>query len=335
MIHLTFSVDDLDSVLSVFNRIRIRRYIGTGTGIPETPVTDLIAFTDYTTISGIDTISSREGVSDVALLAGYNQYYFTDPTGKANDWYISSYYDTDSGSMSGWSDPVLGEAGDLFYNPLFPPEISFGTADQLIIDRVRLYIGDPINLRREFGDEALSSIHSDGKVYSMDEKGWPVSINMGGVQFTETSDVTVNGYRFLKFNTYIDETCVTCSGIINLCGEEIIKEITNGVDIWYYTFRNSDRQIMESFDSCPPPVGLTTITANSEAYMLQTAVNLVAQELFEDSVEDGAQIRDEGTLYNPESGQNVRLELLKRLQKRLDDLIKSLILGGISGVLID
>lgn len=333
MINLTFSVDNLDSVLQVFNRIRIRRYIGTGT--PDTPVTNIIALTDYATISGTDVVSSRENVSDIKLLSGYTQYYYTDFTGESNDWYISSYYNTGTGSSSGWADPILGDAGDLFYNPLFPPEISYGSADQLIIDRIRLYIGDSIGLSREYGEEALSSIHSDGSVYELDEKGWPVSINMGGVQFTETSDVTVNGYRFLKFNTYIDEICVTCSGITNLCGEEITKEITNGVDIWMYTFRNSDRQIMESFDSCPPPVGLTTTTSTSEAYMLQTAINLVSQELFEDSVEDGATIRDEGSLYDPESGQTVRLELLKRLQKRLDDLVRSLILTGISGVLID
>jgi hypothetical protein len=192
-----------------------------------------------------------------------------------------------------------------------------------------------MGLRREFGAEALSSIHPDGRVYAMDEKGWPVSINMGGKQFTKTSDVSVNGYRFLRFNTYIDETCVTCSGITNLCGEEITKEITNGPDIWLYTFRNSDRQIMECYDSCPPPVGLTTITSNSEAYMLQTAINLVNQELLEDSTEDGSKIRDEGTSYDPTVGQTTKLELLKRLQKRLDDLIRSLILTGISGVLID
>lgn len=333
MINLTFSVDNLDSVLLLFNRIRVRRYTGTGT--PDTPVTNAMAFANYTTISGTDVISSRENVSNVVLLEEYTQYYYTDSTGTSNNWYISNYYHTDTGATSGWSDPVLGEAGDLFYNPLFPPEISYGSVDQLIIDRIRLYIGDPVGLRREFGDLALSSIHSDGKVYQMDEKGWPVSINMGGVQFTETSDVTVNGYKFLKFNVFIDETCVTCSGITNLCGEEITKEITNGPDIWLYTFRNSDRQIMECYDSTPPPVGLTTVTSNSEAYMLQTAINLVNQELFEDSTENGSKIRDEGTSYDPTVGQTTKLELLKRLQKRLDDLIRSLILTGISGVLID
>jgi hypothetical protein len=69
--------------------------------------------------------------------------------------------------------------------------------------------------------------------------------------------------------------------------------------------------------------------------MLQTAINLASQELFEDSTEDGAIIRDEGSSYSPEVGQTTKLELLKRLQKRLDDLIRSLILTGISGVLID
>lgn len=333
MIYLTFSVDNLSSVLQAFDRIQIRRYLGEGT--PITPITDLVALTEYTTVSGTDEISNRKGVSDVLLLNDYTQYYFTEDKGESDDWYISRYYHIGTGSTSGWSDPILGEAGDLFYSPDFPPEISYGSSDQMVIDRIRLYIGDPIRLRRDHGAEAASSIHSDGKVYELSEKGWPVFINMGGIQFTETTDVTVNGYRFLKFNTYIDETCVTCSGIINLCGEEITKEITNGVDIWYYTFRNSDRQIMEVYDNCPPPVGLTTTTANGEAYMLQTAVDLVSQELFEDGNEDGAVIRDEGSFYDPGLGQATRLELLKRLQKRLDALTRSLVLSGISGVLID
>jgi len=334
MISLTITIDNLTSVTSIFDTIQIRKYIGTDI-TPEYPVTDLVAFSDYTTMSGIDTISSRADVSDVSLSSSYNQYYFTDPDGYASDWYISRYYDVRTDATSGWSDPVQGDPGDLYYNPQFPSEVSYGSADQLIIDRIRLWIGDPYSLRREYGEDALSSIHGDGKTYEMDETGWPAYINMGGLQFTSTDNPSVNGYRYLRFNDYIDDVCQECVTYSGTCGEDVIKEVTQGVDIWYYVFRNSDRQIMEAYDNCPPPSPLTSATATSEAYMLQTAIDLLRKEMIEDATEDGAAIKDEGTAYNPEAGLKIRKMLLDDLQNKLDKLIKSVMLSGISGVLLD
>lgn len=169
----------------------------------------------------------------------------------------------------------------------------------------------------------------------MDEMGWPSYINMGGVQYTSTDNPSVNGYRFLRFKGFIDDVCSECVTYSGVCGEDVVKDVTNGVDIWYYTFRNSDRQIMEAYDNCPPPAPLTTTTATSEAYMLQTSIDLLRKELWEDSTEDGAAIKDEGSTYNPEPGLKVRKELLDDLKKRLEDLKKAVMLSGITGVLID
>lgn len=333
MISLTITVDNLSDTLDFFDRIQIRKY--TGTGIPNSPVTDLVAFSEYSTISGTDVINNRENVSDVLLSIDYSQYYFNDADGFSSSWYISRYYDDSTDATSGWSDPIQGEPGDLYYNPQFPPEISYGSADQLIIDRIRLYIGDPIGLRREYGEEAVSSIHIDGKTYEMDEKGWPVYINMGGVQFTTTDNPSVNGYRFLRFKRFIEDICYECVTYSGICGEDVTKEISHGVDIWYYTHRFSDREIMKAYDSCPPPVPLTTVTANSEVYMVQTAIDLLRSELWEDATEDGAKINDEGSHYDPSSGLEIRRKLLADLIKRRDDMVKALQLTGIQGVRID
>ncbi len=318
MITLTFSVGDLSTVMQIYDRIQIMRY--TGTGIPDSPVTDI---TDYTTIaSGTDTISSRSGVSDVELNASYTQYYFIDPDGAADKWYISRYYDDSTGSASAWADPVLGEPYDIYYDPLYPSEIEFGSADQLVIDRIRLLMGDPVGLRREYGEDAASSIHPDGRTYELDEKGWPASVNMNNVQYVSTSNPSINGYRFLRFTEDISTT--TWSG----CQEY-------GVDIWYYTFLYSDREIMEAYDNCPPPIGLTTDTATPEAYMLKTAYELLYQQVFNDAMEDGAVITDEGSRYDPSPGLNNRKALLDNLKKRLEDLVDSLIHTATTGVLID
>lgn len=337
MISLTVTVDNLTTVTEVFDRIELRRYLGFGAP-PVGEITDLVALSNYTTISGIDTLSGRDNVSDILLITfptAITQYYFTDPTGVADNWYISRYYDLDTDSTSGWSDPIQGEAENLYYNPQFPPEISYGSADQLIIDRIRLYTGDPLNLRREYGEDAVSSIHTDGRTYEMDEFGWPVYVNMGGIPYTSTDNPSVNGYKFLRFEDYIADTCYECVTYSGVCGEDIIKEVANGVDIWYYTFRSSDRQIMEAYNTCPPPTPLTTLTANAEAYMLQTSIDLLGKELWEDASEDGASIADEGSTYNPEPGLKIRKALLDDLKKRLADLIRTLMLGGITGVRID
>ena len=321
--------------MEVFDRIQIRKWNGEDPSALDSPVTDKVALTDYATVSGIDVYSTRENVSDVLLKRDYSQYAYVDPEGYANDWYISRYYDETTEATSGWSDPVKGEAGDLYYNPQYPEEVDYGSADQMVIDRIRLYIGDPKGLRREYGEEALSSIHTDGKTYEMDETGWPAYVNMGGVQYTETDNPSVNGYRYLRFKDFIDDICAECVTYSGACGEDVYKEVVQGVDIWYYTFRNSDRQIMETYDSCPPPTPLTDLNANPEVYVVQTSIDLLRKELWEDATEDGAVIKDEGSHYDPKPGLDVRQKLLDDLIKRRDDLVKSLMLTGITGVLID
>lgn len=309
MISLSFTVDDVNTVRLIYNQIQVAR--SDQRDIP-------VALTEY---GGDYTVVSGTGFP-INLQPGTTQYRATDPFGTATSWYISRYINSANGSYSGWSDPVLGEPGDLFYNPLFPPEIAYGTADQLIIDRIRRLIGDPLGLRREYGEEASSSIHPDGKTYELDERGWPVSVTMNGVSMNDSTDPTINGYRYLRFDEDISIT--TWSGGVEY-----------GVDIWYYTFRHSDREIMEAYDNCPPPPGLTTTTANSEAYMLQTAITLLYAELWEDSTEDGAKLADEGSRYDPSPGLETKRKLLDGLQKRLDDLVNALVLGGITGVRID
>jgi hypothetical protein len=59
------------------------------------------------------------------------------------------------------------------------------------------------------------------------------------------------------------------------------------------------------------------------------------KELIEDATESGARIVDEGSSYNPEAGLKIRKALLDDLKERLDEMIKSLMMSGLSGVLID
>ena len=311
MIRLTFTVDNISTVIQVYNQIQVQRS-ATEAGT-------------YETIAGL---------GPVVLSGGTSTYTLDDATGVSTDWYISRYYSTGTGYFSEWSSPVLGEAGDIFYNPLYSEEVNYGTAQQLTIDRIRRLIGDPVQLQHQFGEDALASVHPDGKTFELPSTGWPASVIIGGVNFNNLNNPSVNGYRYLRFNSYINyscEECVTFSG----CGEEIEKIIYGGIDIWYYSFRHSDKQIMTAYDSTPPPYPLDISTATAEVYIFQTSIDIIRQELLSDSIEDGSQIRDDVTNYNPEPGLKIRKLLLDDLEKKLEKLIKSGLMTRVSGVLID
>jgi hypothetical protein len=302
MISLVFTVDNISTVRQIYDRIRVYR-AESETG-PFATIDDLVP-------------------DEIELVANQTTYNAVDYGGETIHWYISQYYSTSSsGVESAWSDPVLGTAGEIFYDPLFPREISYGTSDQLVIDRIRRLIGDPIGLRREYGEDAASSIHFDNRTYEMDEKGWPADVRMNGVGYNTSTNPSVNGYRFLRFTEDISVTTM-------------VSGIEYGVDIWYYTFRHSDREIMEAYDNCPPPAGLTAATADAEVYMVATAIDLLTQENWEDAIEDGAKIDDDGTKYSPQPGFDFRKRLLDDLYKKLDALIGVRMLGGIEGVRVD
>lgn len=331
MIGITFNVQNLDTVLQVYDQIELIRYNTTTTDPPDAPIGQPVALTDWTVVSG-----TAEFPVPVELQVGDYVYAAYDPDGEDTDWYSSRYSNSITGDYSAWSTPILGTEGDLLYDPIYPSEDNSYTAEeQAIIKRIRIYIGDPIGLTREFGEEALSSLHPDGKTFELAEKGWPVYIMMGGKGFTSKTNPAVNGYRYLKFQERVDDICYACLEEENLCGDVESKLMTKAVDIWYNTFRHSDKQILNAYDTCPPPPGLTSNNTTSQAYMLQTAIDLITKELIEDASEDGAIVKDGETHYNPEPGLKIRKDLLDDLKKQLDDVVKTLIMAGITGVLID
>jgi len=318
MIVLSVYVNNISTVMLAYDRIEIRR-------ANDEYMTNPIMLTNL-------------GFSNsyITLISTDSSYRAYDGDGTENNWYQSRYFDSTTYSggdvnyvgigASGWSEPVRGDAPDLFYYPCRSKEVDMSTEQELVVNEIRRLIGDPLDVNREYGEEAASSIHPDGKTYELDEKGWPLCITMGGQQFLENTDPTINGYRYLIFNDCINVTEIVCSGTCNN---------TRGVDIWYYTFRHSDREILEAYNNCPPPPPLNASNATSQAYILYTAKRLLQEENWHDAIEDGALIRDEGSTYDPTPGFNFRDDLLDDLNKQLDDLVQSLILRGIEGVRVE
>lgn len=305
MIYLTFTVDNLSTVQLVYDQIQAQSSdSATGT---------------FTTVTGTG--------FPVDISTGTSPFTASDSNGTGSTWYMSRYYCSSKCSVPGegssWSDPILGEVGEICYDPTYPVEEAYGTSEQLIIDRIRRLIGDPVGLKHEYNEQ--DNISECGKIYEFGEGcGWPCSININGTTYTSTSNPTVNNYRYLKFTFGAeDDDLTTVSGL------------DVHIDIFYYVFRHSDREIYEAYSTAYPPAPLTIATATSEVYMLQSAITLLSQELIEDSVESGATITDEASRWSPDPGLRTREAMVDKLQKRLDNVVKVLSLGNISGVLLD
>ena len=317
MITLYFEINNIDSIIQLYNQIQIVRYTG-ALGAPATPVGEPEDLTDWELVAGVAPYTAP-----VSLLPSVKSYYVYDDLGSSFSWFSSRYVNSGDVTVnSGWATPVLGDGTALYKNPLYPTEVNLTSTENRVIDRIRLLIGDPYDLVRDFGDDTLSNLTPGGNVYKLGEKGWPISINVGGTQYTDLNNPTVNGYRYLKFNQDISEI-TTVSGV------------SYGVDIWYYTFRYSDKEILDAYDNTPPPDGLTTTTASTEAYILNTAIDLVRAELWLDATEDGSKVDEDKSLWDPSPGLEVRRKLLEGLEKKLDKLVKSLMMAGITGVLLD
>lgn len=318
MITITITVENLTDVLTIFSKIELLRYNGSST--PLLPINEL----EYATIAnGIDQVNNRTDVSNVLLSPTYTQYYFIDPEGDSNSWYISRYANNTGSTTSGWSDPIQGDEDGMFYNPMYPSEVTYDATDKQTINKLRLFTGDPINLHRAYGEEALAYFHTDSMVFELQEKGWPVSINIYGRQYTSSADPSVNGYKYLKFNTSVNLSNTTISGVQQI------------IDVWFYTFRYSDKQLMEAYDTCLPPTPLTASNCTQDIYLMQTAYDLLNKESWELAIEDGAAITDSRDTYNPSAGLIARDKLLARLKKQLDEAVKSRRFIGLGGVRID
>ena len=313
---LQFEVPNIDTLLNIYDQIQVIRYNGV-LSEPNIPIGEPSSLSDWGVVNETDPI---------ILYSSSSYYDIYDDEVDGNDiiWYASRYINsTDPEDInSGWSNPILSSSQGMFYNPLYPSEMETTGSDEMVIDRIRTLVGDPIGLKRDNGEEYEVNIHPGGKVYELSEKGWPVSINMCGTQYNSTSNPKVNGYKYLKFNNDISNF-TTVSGV------------NYNVDVWYYTFRHSNKEILEIYDRTPPPFGLTSTTATSEAYVLATAIDLVRSELFLDSTESGAKFVDDLTTYDPSPGLDTRQKLLDDLKDQLDKVVTSLKLKGISGVLID
>lgn len=296
MIKLTIVVDDLGAVLDLFTHIRI-----------------------YSSSSEDGTY---ESIGYEQLVAGQTGYNFYDADGTATTWYKASYWSTTAESST--SDPVQGSVGTLYHYATYAPEVGYGGADAEIIRIIRRYIGDQQKLDRVYisdEDSSCTYIQSDGRTVDMGMRGWPAYIQLtpaSGIPYEKTTltDPYVQGYRYLTFSGILDaDTAV--------------------VDIWFYSSKFSDREIYEAYGDTMIPPMLNSSNVTRDHLVLQASIDLLENMANEDAVDDGAMIRDDASVYDPNPGLKVRDAAIKRLRKQLDALVKQYMFVGAGGVLLD
>lgn len=270
---------------------------------------------------------SRDGtyiyLASIPLQSGVSTYFYTHVSGTPDLWYKSSYYNVGEGTESSLSQPTQGQA-PIYHIVSYPDEYEFSSVELLIIRKIRRLIGDVAGLSRLYLNGYESSctyILEDDHTIDLREKGWPVYISVNGQEYTTLEDPIVQGYQYLTFSGALS------SGTVN-----------DVIEIWYNTFKFSDREVYEAYGDAMIPPLVPSDCVTQDHLILQAAIDLLISLTAADLVDDGAMVRDDQTVYDPSVGLRERDRLIARLQKQLDGLIKECIkssMFGLEGVLID
>lgn len=190
-------------------------------------------------------------------------------------------------------------------------ESEFSSNDIIIINKIRKLIGDEKKVIHDYISTCKSRLSDDNCTIEMKDKGWPKSIYWNGVEETNSSGVTVNGYRYLTFSGSIEDT--------------------DTIDMYCYTFRNSDSSINNAYTNAIIPPGLTSITVTTDHMVIQAAIDVLEAESWNVYNNEGVKIRDGDTEFDPSPGFIAREKAIGRLHKRLDNLVTQYIMFGIEG----
>jgi hypothetical protein len=291
-VKLTITVADITSTISLgYTHIKIYRS-------PE----ELTGFFEITTPSIM-----------VVLQPGVSVYEFIDTNGTTTHWYRTTFYDSNTPAETSYSTSFQGEFTDTNYKvTTYPEEGVYTSYDRLVVSKVRTLIGDSKELTRDYvsADTGYSSISVDGYTHTLSNpKGWPLSINLDGFEYTTLSEPSVNGYQFVTFS-----------------GTQI-STISGTLDVWYYHFRYSDSEILYTFNALLPPYPLDAEDVTFELKIICTAIELLSAELGVASANSGVEVDIfEEIRINPKTGLDSRFANLKRL---LAD--KQAIIDGIDG----
>jgi hypothetical protein len=256
---------------------------------------------------------------DLPLVAGQTEYSYTHSAGTADTWYKSSIYDSINDEECCFSDPVKGVSPALFHYATYGVECEFSATDDIIIRKIRRLIGDFVDLDRLYIDGTdeytlSSALQPDGYTVDIGQKGWPVYISVNDIEKTSLNDPIVQGYQYLTFSGTIGST--------------------DKINVWFYTFKFSDREVYEAYSDSQMPAMINSSTINQDMLILQSAIDLL-ENMWNQDIENGAVVRDDQSVYDPSIMLRTRADVINGLKKQLDNLVRQYIMTGVTGILID
>jgi hypothetical protein len=289
--NLVLTVTDPDSVGDIFNELLV--YKATSVNGP---------FTLFDTLS----------------LSGATSYASLDLTATPSTYYKAQYSNSSSLITSVFSDPAQGTGNFSEYSvpestATYPPEIALSSQDREIVESIRVTAGDFGLIERDYYASSdpnsqyacAAQISADTCTWELIEfKGWPQRVKLNGTEKTTLQDPQVLGYRYLTFSG--GDSC-----------------ITGTLDVFYRSFRFSDREILLAYDrannllvSC----GLTAEQITTEMLIMQASILLLEGELRE-AQQKSVMIRDGDTTYDNSRTIMSRTMDLNDLKQKLRDLI--------------
>ena len=139
------------------------------------------------------------------------------------------------------------------------------------------------------------------------------------VEFTDSSNPIVVDYNFLTFS-----------------GTTAISTSSGVVDIFYESFRHSDREILKVFNTTPAPPYVSTASVTDEMLRVSSAVTIIRAEMAKLLGESSGKIELVGELkFDPEGLLKQKRSLLVELKDRLSELVEEVVSNSIEGVRVE
>ncbi|MCK5018677.1 MAG: hypothetical protein KAS32_16570 [Candidatus Peribacteraceae bacterium] len=250
-------------------------------------------------------------------------YNFEDATGTSSSWYKTSYYHSVTLLESSLSTASKGIEIELEHvDTTYPEEINMTSTDYYHTGRIRYLVGDNKKVVRDYVSPGCTggyqNVSEDGYTYQFEARGWPLRIEKDGVSYASSSNPYVTDYSFLTFS-----------------GTQI-NTVSGTLDIWYESFRKSDREILKVYNTNPGIPHVSSSAVTTEMLRLSSAISIIREELVQLMGENSGKFNLSGELsFDPTPILKHKRALIKDLESQLSVLVSESVSNNITGVLID